>query len=79
MALTVTDTGVGMDLHSLQRVGTKFFRSPKTRDSAIPGIGLGLTITKSIVEAHHGTLTFSSQEGAGPSVVVRLPASPPRP
>jgi signal transduction histidine kinase len=77
VALTVTDTGVGMDQSSLQRVGTKFFRSPKTSASAIPGIGLGLTITKSIVEAHHGTLTFASQEGAGTSVVVHLPASPP--
>jgi signal transduction histidine kinase len=38
---------------------------------------LGLTITKSIVEAHHGTVTFASQEGAGLSVVVRLPASAP--
>jgi len=77
VALTVTDTGIGIDQPSLQRVGTKFFRSPRTRESAIPGIGLGLTITKSIVEAHHGTVTFASQEGAGLSVVVRLPASAP--
>ena len=71
--LTVTDTGVGMDQLSLQSLGIKFFRAPKTPASAIPGIGLGLTITKSIVEAHHGTLTFASQEGVGTSVVVHLP------
>jgi signal transduction histidine kinase len=82
--LTVTDSGVGMDQLSLQSLGMKFFRAPKTTASAIPGIGLGLTITKSIVEAHHGTLTFFSQEGLGTSVVVHLPAlapptSPPKP
>jgi len=79
--LTVTDTGVGMDPLSLQSLGMKFFRAPKTTASAIPGIGLGLTITKSIVEAHNGTLTFFSREEVGTSVVVHLPtvALSPRP
>ena len=73
VALTVTDTGIGMDELSLASLGTKFFRSPQATASAIPGIGLGLTITKTIVEAHGGQLTFASQEGAGTSVAVHLP------
>jgi signal transduction histidine kinase len=75
--LTITDTGVGMDQVSLQSLGMKFFRAPKTTASAIQGIGLGLTITKSIVEAHNGSLTFGSQEGVGTSVVVHLPTLAP--
>lgn len=75
--LVVTDTGVGMDQLSLQSLGTKFFRSPRTTASAIPGIGLGLTITKSIVEAHHGSVTFASREGDGTSVLVHLPTQAP--
>jgi signal transduction histidine kinase len=77
--LTVTDTGVGMDQLSLQSLGMKFFRAPKTTASAIPGIGLGLTITKSIVEAHNGSLTFFSREDVGTSVVVHLPTLAPSP
>jgi len=82
--LTVTDTGVGMDQLSLTSLGLKFFRAPKTTTAAIPGIGLGLTITKSIVEAHHGSLTYWSREDVGTSVVVHLPTlapcpSPPKP
>ncbi len=78
--LTVTDTGVGMDQLSLQSLGMKFFRAPKTTASAIPGIGLGLMITKSIVEAHNGSLTFFiSREDFGTSVVVHLPSLAPSP
>jgi signal transduction histidine kinase len=77
--LTVTDTGVGMDQLSLESLGMKFFRAPKTTASVIPGIGLGLTITKSIVEAHDGTLTYFSREDVGTSVVVHLPTLAPDP
>ena len=72
--LIVTDTGVGMDELTLQGIGTKFFRSPKTTAAAIPGIGLGLMITKSIVEAHEGTISFTSTEGVGTSATVHMPA-----
>jgi signal transduction histidine kinase len=71
--LMVTDTGVGIDEISLQHVGKKFFRSPMTTSAAVPGIGLGLMITKAIIEAHHGSLTITSAEGEGTSVLVHLP------
>lgn len=75
--LVVTDTGVGIDASSLQRLGAKFFRAPKTTKAAIPGLGLGLSITKTIVEAHHGSLAFTSTEGEGTSVLVHLPNGDP--
>ena len=46
-------------------------------ERAIPGVGLGLTIAKAIVEAHEGTLDFDSVEGAGTTFRVRLPLRPP--
>jgi signal transduction histidine kinase len=60
--LVVTDTGMGIDPESLPHVGTAFFRTPRTGEAGIPGVGLGLMITKNIVEAHHGTLTISGRE-----------------
>jgi signal transduction histidine kinase len=71
--LVVSDTGVGVAGESVPHLGTKFFRTPQTIRAAIPGIGLGLMITKTIVEAHHGTLTFTSRENEGTSICVHLP------
>ena len=42
--------------------------------AATPGTGLGLTIARSLVEAHGGTLTVESELGAGTTFVVSLPA-----
>jgi signal transduction histidine kinase len=74
--LTVSDTGVGIDGDSLPQVATKFFRAPHATKAAIPGMGLGLMISKTIVEAHHGTLTVTSHEHEGTSVRVHLPLDP---
>jgi signal transduction histidine kinase len=71
--LVVSDTGVGIAAESVPHLGTKFFRTPQTVRAAIPGIGLGLMITKTIVEAHRGTLTVTSREDEGTSVCVHLP------
>jgi signal transduction histidine kinase len=54
-------------------VFTKFFRSGTSRKAAIPGVGLGLVISKNIVEAHGGTITLQSEAGEGTVFTVRLP------
>ena len=51
----------------------RFFRSSNATENAIPGTGLGLTITKAIVERHGGRIEIESAEGAGTIVRVRLP------
>jgi PAS domain S-box-containing protein len=74
--LTVTDTGIGIPAADQGWIYDRFFRTAAAIQQAIPGTGLGLTITKAIVEAHHGTITVDSEEGRGTAFRVRLPLQP---
>ncbi|UWX97986.1 HAMP domain-containing histidine kinase [Arthrobacter zhaoxinii] len=77
LVLEVEDTGIGMSEADQQDVFTKFFRTGQVKKAAIPGVGLGLVITKSIVEAHGGRISFSSAIGVGSTFRVELPVSAP--
>ncbi|WP_269997533.1 sensor histidine kinase [Arthrobacter sp. B2a2-09] len=72
--LEVKDTGMGMTMDESTRIFTRFFRTNAARQAAIPGVGLGLSITKSIVERHGGSITCSSKPGSGSTFIVALPA-----
>jgi signal transduction histidine kinase len=72
--LRVEDSGIGMTAADAEKVFTRFFRSPAVRDSAIPGAGLGLSITKAIVEGHGGSISCSTLPGCGSTFTVDLPA-----
>jgi signal transduction histidine kinase len=65
--ITVTDTGIGMDEKTRDSIFTPFF-TKKTR-----GIGLGLAVTKRVVEANGGTIAVQSMPGAGTSFTLTLP------
>jgi heavy metal sensor kinase len=71
--LTVADTGVGIAAEDQPHLFERFFRADKARSREAGGSGLGLAICQSIVEAHHGSITFTSQPGSGTTFVVRLP------
>lgn len=71
--LEVQDTGIGMSPHETTQVFGKFFRTAAARESSIPGVGLGLAITKAIVDSHGGTICCTSELGAGTTFTVRLP------
>jgi PAS domain S-box-containing protein len=69
----IEDTGVGIPSAEQDRLFERFFRSSNATAQAIPGTGLGLTIAKTIVERHEGSISLESAEGAGTTVRVRLP------
>ena len=73
--IEVQDTGLGISDDEQQQLFERFFRSSQATKNQIPGSGLGLTITKAIVERHGGQIELESSEGVGTSVRVRLPLS----
>jgi signal transduction histidine kinase len=75
--IEVRDTGVGIPAAEQDRLFERFYRATTATERAIPGVGLGLTIAKAIVEAHGGHLDFESVEGSGTTFTVRLPLRPP--
>lgn len=77
--LSVTDTGMGMSHEDAAQVFTRFFRTEAAQQAAIPGAGLGLSITRMIVERHGGSIMCESGEGQGSTFTVTLPADGPPP
>ena len=71
VAIEVTDTGSGITAAELPLVFDRF-----RKGSTSSGSGLGLTISRDLVEAHGGTITLESEPGAGTSVRVVLPKPP---
>jgi signal transduction histidine kinase len=71
--LAVTDTGVGIPAGEQGKLFTRFFRASTAHRNAVPGVGLGLTITKAITTAHGGTLDVHSVEGEGTTFTLTLP------
>jgi PAS domain S-box-containing protein len=73
--LAVSDTGIGIPATEQGKMFTRFFRASTAQKNAVPGVGLGLAITKAITTAHGGTLDLVSAEGAGTTFTLTLPRS----
>jgi two-component system phosphate regulon sensor histidine kinase PhoR len=71
--LKVSDNGTGIPAHDLPFVFKRFFRGDKHHSSAVKGTGLGLSIVKRAVEAHHGTITATSQPGLATTFTMTVP------
>lgn len=74
--LSVSDKGPGIPEEALPHIFERFYRADKSRSGAAGRSGLGLAISKAIVEAHGGTIEVCSQSGAGTTFTVRLPVEP---
>ena len=71
---TVEDEGIGIPKDQIGGVFQRF--ESRSRGSEHRGAGLGLSIVKSLVELHGGAIDFSSEEGHGTRVTVRIPERP---
>ena len=71
--VTVRDTGIGMTAEDQEQVFTKFFRSPDPKAREAPGTGLGLNITRYLVEMQGGKIWFESDYGVGTAFYFTVP------
>jgi two-component system, OmpR family, sensor kinase len=71
--IEVSDEGPGMSATELERVFERFYRTASHRSRANGGAGLGLSIVAAITEAHHGTVSVSSEPGQGATFRVSVP------
>ena len=69
--ITVTDNSIGISRENLPLIFNRFFRADKSRSG--DGYGLGLSISKSIIEAHGGSISVESEPGHGTTVIIDLP------
>jgi len=76
--LTVSDSGVGIASDDIDRAFQPFEQLGYFLVKKQQGTGLGLPLTKKLVEAHGGTIRLESQVGKGTTITVSLPAKPPR-
>ncbi len=72
--LCVQDDGLGISAADLPKIWDRLFRADRSRSA--PGMGLGLSLVKAIVEAHEGRVEVDSAPGRGSSFVLRLPRQP---
>ncbi|WP_448070982.1 sensor histidine kinase [Georgenia yuyongxinii] len=71
--VTIKDTGIGIAPVDQEKLFTRFFRAPAVRNGAVVGTGLGLHLSRQIVEAHGGTIDLASALGEGTRVEILLP------
>jgi signal transduction histidine kinase len=74
IVISVKDSGFGISKDNQMRLFQKFFRIKNEKTRNIGGTGLGLCITKSIVEAHDGKIIVDSKEEQGSNFIIEIPA-----
>ncbi|MGE0483244.1 MAG: sensor histidine kinase [Gammaproteobacteria bacterium] len=76
--MRVSDTGIGIEPDLVEHIFAPFVQGDSSPTRRFDGTGLGLTISRELVEAMGGEIAVTSQPGAGSDFVVRLPRQPPR-
>jgi PAS domain S-box-containing protein len=74
-SVSVSDTGIGIPAEQYQQLFTRFFRASTALAHGIKGTGLGLAVTKAIVDAHDGTITATPVEPTGTTFTFTLPTA----
>lgn len=73
--ISVADNGNGISESDCRRIFDKFYRSAVARQSGMPGVGLGLAYVRLLAEAHGGSVSVESREGAGSRFSINIPQS----
>ena len=73
VTISFSDTGIGMSADDLGHLFQEFWQSERSTNEANQGTGLGLALTKKLVELHGGRVTVTSELGAGSTFTVKLP------
>ncbi|MET0414747.1 MAG: ATP-binding protein [Actinoplanes sp.] len=76
-ALEISDTGIGIPAEQYQHLFSRFFRASNATEAGIKGTGLGLAVTKAIVDAHGGEISAGPAPGGGTTFTVSLPIDTP--
>ena len=71
--IAVSDTGIGIAKEDLSRIFGRFWRADASRAREAGGLGVGLAVTKQIVERHHGYISVESELGKGTTFTIHLP------
>lgn len=71
--IAIADTGVGVDKQDYPLLFRKFSRIPNELTSKVSGSGIGLYLAKQVVDAHGGTIQFTSEPGVGSKFLIILP------
>jgi PAS domain S-box-containing protein len=72
--LSIADQGIGVPAEELSALTRRYFRASNATEERFPGIGLGLSLCRAIVEGHGGTLSFESRLNQGTVALISLPA-----
>jgi DNA-binding response OmpR family regulator/two-component sensor histidine kinase len=73
LVMTVVDTGIGIPKDQLDRVFDRFYQVDASQKREQEGSGIGLALTKELIELHCGSIHVTSEEGRGTTFTVRLP------
>ena len=73
MQISVRDTGIGIAKEDIPRVFSRFWRSDASRERVSGGLGVGLALTKEIVDKHNGSISVESELGKGTTFTLHIP------
>lgn len=76
VAVAVADDGTGMSPDESSQAFNSFWRADSARQNAVQGVGIGLTIVRDTVRAHHGSIDMSTHPGIGTTVRLTIPRHP---
>ena len=73
VVVSISDKGIGIPPADLEHIFERFYTVDKARSRRLGGAGLGLSIVKTIIERHHGTISVTSLVGVGTTFTIHLP------